>query len=308
MWRQNKMMTKEYFHLCSDGGETPDFITSRKDYIAAMNIVALCAANTDVVVVAFTIEDTHLHLLIYATREECVKFKVMFEKVYTRYAAKREEKGAPFSLEIEIFETGNDEDYVRNIAAYTVIQPTKDGKGILPFDYEWGSGSLYFRSSKIPLLWLCSEGGIVREPIRFGRMTIDKQRETVHSRTLTIPADWLVCDGIVSPTNYVGVARFEGLFRTHNRYRVFLSSSSVKDAEILTRMARERGVMLDDLEARALCGQECKLMFGIRDPRRLGPQNRIVLAQTLRRKHSMTIRQIAKMIRLPESEVTRYVR
>ena len=97
MWRQNKMMTKEYFHLCSDGSETPDFITSRKDYIAAMNIVALCAANTDVVVVAFTLEDTHLHLLIYATREECVKFKVMFEKVYTRYASKREEKD-PSSL------------------------------------------------------------------------------------------------------------------------------------------------------------------------------------------------------------------
>lgn len=211
------MMTgKEYFHLCSDGNLTPDFIISRKDYVAAMNIVALCAANTGAVVVAFTLEDTHLHLFLYGTRDECVNFKKMFEATYCRYAARSRSNNGPFRLTVELYSTGNDEDYIRNIAAYTVIQPTKDGKGIMPFDYTWGSGSLYFRSENIIPVWLCNETGRVSLPIRFGSITLDQKRETIHSRTASIPDNWLICEGLVLPSNYVDVKRFEAIFRTHN--------------------------------------------------------------------------------------------
>lgn len=109
------------------------------------------------------------------------------------------------------------------------------------------------------------------------------------------------------PNNYINVPLFEDIFKSHNRYRVFLSNNSACDAEILKRMAYERGVMLDDLEARDKCAAECKAMYGIKDPRRLDPSRRVALAQLLRRKHRMTIRQVAKLIRLPESEVARYV-
>ena len=301
------MNQKEFFHLCSDGNQSPDFIISNDDFVAAMNIMALCAYNTDVSVVAFTLEDTHLHALLYANRVDCVNYKAMYEATYLRYAARNRDGRTPFCLGIEIYRTDNDEDYVRNIAAYTVIQPTKDRKKVMPFDYLWGSGSLYFRSGRVPLIWLCGEDGKLLEPILFGSLTIDVQREVVHSRSYTIPDNWLVCDGLVLPSNYVDVAMFEKIFGTHNRYRVFLANSRTRDEEILNRMAQERGVMLDDLEARTICGDECKMIYGIRDPRRLDPQRRIALAQVMRRKHRMTLRQIAKLLRLPESEVARYV-
>ena len=302
------MMTgKEYFHLCSDGNRTPDFIISRKDYVAAMNIVALCAANTEAGVVAFTLEDTHIHLFLFGTRKECVRFKDMFEGTYCRYAARNRDGIKPFSLRIEIYETGNEEDYVRKLAAYTVIQPTKDGKHIMPFDYPWGSGSLYFRCNDVPQVWACRDGRMLFEPVRFGSLTKDLQQQAVHSRTHTIPASWLVCDGIILPTNYVDIPRFESIFRSHNSYRVFLAGSRSKEMEILQRMAQERGVMLEDLEARKICSQECKILYGIRDPRKLSGQSRIAFAQTLRKKYRMTIRQIASLVRLPESEVMTYV-
>lgn len=301
------MRQKEFFHLCSDGNQSPDFIIDRKDFVAAMNIMALCAANTDVEVVAFTLEDTHLHILLYASRSECVNFKTMYEATYLRYAARNRNGRNPFRVELEIFETAGDSDYVRNIAAYVVIQPTKDGKGILPFDYEWGSGSLFFRAGKLPLVWLLGDDGAIHKPLRFGCMTVDARRATIHSRKYTIPDNWLVCNEIVLPTNYVNVPLFEDIFKSHNRYRVFLSNNSARDAEILKRMADERGVMLDDLEARDKCAAECKAMYGFRDPRRLEPRHRIDVAQLLRRKYRMTIRQIAKLIRLPESEVARFV-
>ena len=298
---------KEYFHLCSDGSKSPDFILSRKDFIAAMNIVALCAANTGVIVVAFTIEDTHPHFFLYGSREDCVNFKNMFESVYCRYAARTRDSDVPMSLHLEINATDNEEDYVRNIAAYTVIQPTKDGKSVMPFDYLWGSGSLYFRSCNPIPVWCINDMGENTGSIRFEQLTIDKQRETIHSRKYSIPGNWLVCNGIVLPTNYVDVASYEAIFRTHNCYRVFLAGSRKREEEILQKMAWERGIMLDDLQARSVCAQECLALYGIRDPRRLDAQSRMILAQNLRSRHRMTIRQIANLIRLPESEVLRYV-
>ncbi len=78
--------TKSFFHLFADGALSAGFILSIKDYIAVMNIIAVCAANSGATVVAFSIEDTHPHFLLFATREECVRFLEMFESIYRHFA------------------------------------------------------------------------------------------------------------------------------------------------------------------------------------------------------------------------------
>ena len=125
---------------------------------------------------------------------------------------------------------------------------------------------------------------------------------------LTIPDDWLVCNGFILPTNYIDIARFESIYQTHNRYRVFLSSPRKREEEMLRKMAEYRGVTMEDLEARKICGDVCKLLFGTRDPRRLDTTQRVTLAQQLRRQYRMTFRQLATLVRLPEGEIRTYVR
>ena len=125
---------------------------------------------------------------------------------------------------------------------------------------------------------------------------------------LTVPDDWLVCNGFILPTNYIDIARFESIYQTHNRYRVFLSSPRKREEEMLRKMAEYRGVTMEDLEARKLCGDMCKQLFGTRDPRRLDTTKRIMLAQQLRRQYRMTFRQLAMLVRLPEGEIRTYVR
>jgi len=117
----------------------------------------------------------------------------------------------------------------------------------------------------------------------------------------------LVCNGLILPTNYVDVARFESIYGTHNRFRVFLSSPRKREEMILMRMAEQRGVSMEDLEARKVCGDECKILFGTRDPRRLDTRRRLQLAQRLRYRYRLTFRQLATLVRLPETEVRIYV-
>lgn len=306
LWSMTTMNKRHYFHLCSDGSLSRSFILSNKDFISAINIIALCAANTSVSVLAFALEDTHPHFLLYGTFEECFAFKKLFESIYIRYAANTREGGADLILDIEMYPADGDLRQLRTVAAYVIYQPTKDGKQVMPFDYLWGSGSMYFRSGHCILPWLIKENGTLAEPVTFASLTVDEKRAVCHSRKYDFPDSWLVANGIVLPTNYIDVARFENIFQTANCYRVFLAGSSKRDEDIAMETARARGVTLEDAQARMLCSDTCKALFGIRDVRRLSTTDRIDLARKLKRAHNMTARQLASVVRLPEGEIRRF--
>ncbi len=307
MRRETIMDNRHYYHLCADGGKARRFILSREDYVAVMNIVAVCAANTGAIVMAFSLEDTHPHFLLHGTLDDCVSFKSLFESICMRYACGTREGGAGFVLNGELYPVDDDINHLRNVAAYVVIQPTKDGKSVMPYDYLWGSGSLYFRGHYNLPVWSFDDTGTFSPPIRFDSLSIQARREMIHSRKYTLPGNWLVAHGIVLPSSYIDVAGYESIFQTHNCFRVFMSGNKRREEELLQQMSWHIGVCLEDAEARKLCGDLCKEQYGVRDVRRLDVRGRIALAQTLRRRHRLSFRQLSSLVLLPESELRKYV-
>ena len=301
-------MNKEYFHVCANGADSRNFIISEDDYYTAFNYFGVCAANTEVEVVSFSIEDCHPHALLWGTRLECSRYTVLYESLYTHYAAATRNGGADLVLRCELYPIGDDMDYLRNVAVYTIIQPTKDGKSVMPYDYLWGTGSLYFRNGFYTPVWYFDKEGTIRQPVSFISLGAREKRTLLHTRNYMIPDDWLVCNGFILPENYVNIERFESIYITFNRFRVFLSSPKSREEVMLAKMAEERGVMMEDMEARRACGDCCKRMFGTRDPRRLDPRNRLSLAQQLRSQLRLTYRQLATLVRLPETEIRAFVR
>ena len=298
-----------YFHITANGADVRHFITCEAEYYAAFNLIGVCAANCPgVIVVSFSIEDSHPHILAWGTREHCAHFKDCFENLYRHHVAATRKGGADLVLHCELYPIGEDVNYLLNVAVYTIIQPTKDGKPVMYHDYRWGTGSMYFRNSFYTPVWYFDEKGIIQQPERFGDQDAVTKRLLLHSRSLTIPDDWLVCNGFILPSNYIDIHRFERIYGTHNRFRVFLSSPRKREEEMLCLMSEQRGVMLEDMEARKVCGDVCKKMFGTRDPRRLDAPQRISLAQELRRLYRMSFRQLATVVRLPETEIRTYVR
>ena len=175
-----------------------------------MNLFGVCAANSDIRVLAFNIEDEY---------------------------------------------------YLRNVGTYIIIQPTKDGKDILPFDYKWGSACLYFRRGPYVPPWYFDAKGNIMSPRPLSSYTYDRKRAILHSRHAA-PDEWLVCNDILLPSNYIDVGRFESIYATCNRYRVFLSSS----------------------------------------------RQRMTLAVELRKKLGLSFKQLAALVRLPKSEIEKYVK
>lgn len=308
MRREIKAMRQGYFHVCANGADSRNFIICETDYYAAFNLVGVCAANTDVTVVSFSVEDSHPHILLWGYREQCSRFKVLYENLYMHYAAATRVGGADLTLRCELYPIGDDLDYLRNVAVYTIIQPTKDGKSVMPYDYPWGTGSMYFRNGYYTPVWFFDDKGVIQRPVPFASLGVREKRALLHTRSLTVPDEWLVCNGFILPGNYVDVERFESIYVTFNRFRVYLSSPKSREEMMLSKMAEERGVMMEDLEARKVCGDCCWSLFGTRDPRRLDPRDRLAIARQLRRQFRLTYRQIATLVRLPETEVRTFVR
>lgn len=297
---------KTYFHLFANGDDARNFITSEEDFRTAFNHIGVCAFVTGVTVVSFSIEDSHPHVLLWCEECECINFRDLYQSMSLRSIIQRRGSKEGVNLIIE-YDKVADESYLMNVAVYTIIQPTKDGKAVLPFDYLYGSGALYFRTKNAMLPWQINEDGQTLAPCKFGTLNYREQK-LICSSTYRIPDEWLVCNGFILPTNYVDIKRFENIYKTHNCYRVFLGHNKKQDEAILLRMANARGINIEDIEARKLCLEECKNLYNKKSTRTLDTTERIKLAMTLRRKYQLSGRQLSLLIKIPELELNKYLK
>lgn len=302
----NIMKEQTYFHMFANGADARDFILSESDFLFAFNLVGICAANTGTSVVAFSIEDTHPHILLFGFEEECVRFKQMYERTVVHHVTQSRGTVDRVIFRCDLYPVTN-QDYLRNVAVYCIVQPTKDGKEIMPYDYLWGTGSMYFRPQNHIPIWQLESDGSPGTPVPFSSFSAREKLLLLKSRR-TVPDDWLFCNGCLLPSNYVDVERFEGIFGTPNCFRVFLGNSSRKDESVKLKMAKVRGVSMSDMEARAIAADVCFSLFGKRSARWIGANDRIRLAVELRRSYQMSVRQIATLVRLPEEEVRKYIK
>lgn len=295
-----------YFHLFANGNDSQNFIISRDDCFAAFNRVGVCAYNSGATVLCFSIEETHLHALLFGPPENCLRFKSKYEVSSKRYIAgtRGDLDGVNFHCELYPIK---DRKYLMNTGTYVAVQPTKDGKQVMPFDYLWGSAPLYFRSKNVIPVWMVSDDGTISQPVKVSDLTARQKHALLATKQSSVPDDWLTCNGFLLPSNYVDVKGFENIYQTANCYRTFLSAGRNNESEIIERMASVRGITMDYVDAQKLCSDMCAAMFGKRDARSLNPPSRLKLAIELRKVHSLSRNQIAALVRLPQSEIEKFV-
>ncbi len=307
MENSENSLVKGYYHICSPGNEGRNFIKSTNDLFAAFNLIGVCAAESmdDVFILSFSIEDTHPHILAYGTKRSCEQLARNYERRYLRHVVSTRGDSDGVSVELEAIPV-TDIDYQMSVGAYTIIQPTKDGKRVMPYDYRFGTGSMYFRSPYHIPIWFVSDIGEVCQPQRIGNLSKKQRNKLLFCKNETVPDNWLVCNGFLLPSNYIHVDLFEAIYKTHNCFRAFCSMSNKQIQELLARIAEYRGITLEDFEARNLCDRYCREMFGTADVRKLNSRQRLTLAQTLRRQHRISFRQLSTIVRLPVIEIKSY--
>lgn len=299
-------MENKYYHVFANGDEAKNLITSESDFFAAFNLIGVCAAHSNAKVVSFSIEDSHPHILLFGQKTDCTAFMHKYEKLLMRHIIVSRKSSDGVVLKCDIYPVNN-EDYLKTVAVYTIIQPTKDGKNIMPFDYPWGTGSLYFRPAWMNPVWQMYPDGKSELPVPAGSIPIKRLQNMMHSK-FSIPDDWLICKGFLLPTNYVDIGLFEQIFITANCYRVFLGNSSRKNDTVLDKMLKVHGISLEDFDARKLSEDVCMSMFGKKTARWITPEQRLMLARELYRNHHLSIRQTSTFSRIPAEELKKYIK
>lgn len=296
-----------FFHMFANGNDSRNFIISESDFYAAFNLVGVCAANTNAKVVSFSIEETHPHVLLYGAESDCTEFKTMYERSVIQHILSTRGSLDNVRFNCELYAvTGND--YLKNVAVYTIVQPTKDGKKIMPYDYLWGTASMYFRDKRHIPIWQVNYDGTVSDPVPMGTLSCRQRRLLTASRK-TVPGNWLTCNGFILPSNYIDVERFEAVYATPNCFRVFMGNSKRHDEEtVISKMLKVQGIDLEDLEARRISEEVCYSLFEKRTARWLDNDQRLKLAIELRRRYKLSVRQTAILARLPEKEIRAHLK
>ena len=295
-----------YYHLLADGRLTRRFIISDTDYYAAFNILGVCAAQSGFTILSFSLEETHPHILGFGEMETCLRFKELYEITYFRHIVTSRGSADGVKFKIDIIEITN-ADHLKNVGTYIISQATKDGKDVMPYDYPWGTGSMYFRDGRHNSIWCFDSKGCYCEPFPIGRLSARSQALLLHTKR-RVPQTWQISNGFLLPDNYIDVAHYEHIYRTHNCYRSFMSSGKNRDNEILNEIAKVRGVMLEDREAKSVCQKTSIDIFRTENILKLSGEQRLILAQKLRKNHNISIRQLSDLVKLPESELFTYVK
>ena len=69
-----KIYIKNCWHFSTDGNAVDHIFYDDDDFIAGMNRVYIVVKGYNVVILAFSLMDTHVHFVLYGTFEECNRF------------------------------------------------------------------------------------------------------------------------------------------------------------------------------------------------------------------------------------------
>ena len=286
---------KNCWHFSTDGNAVDSMFDCNDDFMAGMNRIFVVLQYYDVIILAFSLMDTHVHFVLYGTFDECNRFMHDYIKRTSMHIA--QSHGDRHKLEnVPIHNQKVDNDsYLKTVICYTVRNAPVGGIPFLGGDYPWSSGPLYFRRS-----------GYWSSPRWLGESspqgtTAREYRSTMKTRAKTPGAEIPMIDGLVFPGEYVAYEIVEQLFRTTKAYLFFMSHS--RESDVDSRGGTISRLSIPMQEMRQHRNELCREMFGTPGVRQLDSAQRVRLARALRSRYNSSLKQVARLSGLVYDEI-----
>ena len=199
-----------YWHIYSDGKRADIPFLTDEDKIFARNSVAICAFQNGVSVLVVTINETHLHVLIYTLKEErALRFRDRLRYRIIKYHKTNghaDRIGEGLFLACDPIPT---KQKVKQKFMY-VFRNCLDFFPRLPGDYPWGSGNIYFARPE------------VERGRRLDYYSFREQIRILHTNTI-LPQDWKIDErGSITPASFVDYQHVERMFSSARAFIAFL--------------------------------------------------------------------------------------
>ena len=290
---------KNCWHFSTDGNAVDAMFEGEEDFIAGMNRIYVTVRGYQVIILAFSLMDTHVHFILYGTFDECNRFMHDYIRRTSRHIAIRHgenNKLADVPLNHQVVDT---DFYLKIVICYTIKNAPVGGIPFLAGDYPWSSGPLYFRH---PGYWSSPTWmkEMPKDTATFAGQTIQRQRKTLHTRETpeeTVP----MIGELVFPGAYVAYELVEHIFKTCKSFTYFFSIT--KEDDVDARGGQLSRLSIPMQEMRQHKNELCRELFGVNSIKTLSVQQRIRLARALRSRYNSSLKQIARLTGLVYEEV-----
>ena len=136
---------KNCWHFSTDGNAVDAMFYDDEDFIAGMNRIYVVVRGYHVVILAFSLMDTHLHFILYGTFEECNRFMHEYVRrtswyISVTHGESHKLDGVPIN-----YQPVDTDSYLKTVICYTVKNAPVGGIMFNALDYPWSSGPLYFK-------------------------------------------------------------------------------------------------------------------------------------------------------------------
>lgn len=300
------------WHFSTDGDGVDLLFHSENDFKAAMNRIAVASLRFEIAILSFCLMDNHVHFVLWGTFDACDQFVRQFIRLTSHYISVHYSIRS-FAEGIQVgYESIESEQYLKDAICYDLRNPTVAGARYSFYDYPWSSGSMLFRTKDrwtSPLWSFFLDKACPKEVLAYFsvkkvcQMTRREYHEFFHTWN-PVPGQWILMDGVVLPDNYMPVSVIEQLFRSHKGFLFFCGRGQEK---IIDGQVTRNQICLPDQELRLKRNQVSLELFGTDKIRALSARQRLELGQELRRRFYPSLKQIARMIRLPYHEVKKHL-
>ena len=286
------------WHFSTDGNAVDVLFRDEEDFIDGMNRVYIVLQGYHVVILAFSLMDTHVHFVLYGPFDECNRFMHDYVKRTSRAISIRHGDRNKLDHVPINWQAVDTDRYLKTVICYVIKNAPVGGIPYLAMDYPWSSGPLYFRR---PGTWStpawCSES-LPQESSR--PLGTHAKREFFKTRS-AYGSDVRLLGRLVFPGEYVAYEIVEQLYKTCKSFNYFLCISKEDDVE-------SRGGTLSHLsipmqEMRQHKGELCRELFGVNSIKGLDTGGRLRLARALKSRYNSSIKQIARLCGLVYEEV-----
>ena len=271
-----KYMEKGYYHVYSFGEDTPKLLTSQREFVVALNLLAYCSLIFDCKILAFAFMNSHFHLVLYGTEEECRLLGTKLMKMILHRINRG--RNNPYAIS----ETDT---------AYDLRNPIEAGFRYDPRYYKWCSAVLYF----VPEEDL--ERGGQKRIGEFSRRT----RIAIVGAHYEYPDEWTVDEeGLIHPRHYVDYKGVESIFGSIKAFIAFMYIKKDRVFELNKICSRINFQALSDEELAIQADRMSERIYG-RVSRNIDIANRIELARKLKVLKGTGVKQLARVLEIEPS-------
>lgn len=259
-------MRRGYYHVCSEGLDKAMIFTNSEEFVAGMNYVAICSCRFEVSILCFCLMSNHFHFILNGSHEECWRFGCEYKRMCAMLMRRSQDIGNGMNnVEVQIKQIA-DKKYLENAVAYVLRNPLMAGFRLMPDQYPWGSGDMYFRSSRIP------------QGRRADSFRVRELEKTTRSN-YRIPGNFVIdSNGMISPLCYIDYKSVEAEFE------VFLGIADSYNPDIEELRLSVKELILEE--------------FGVKAVSQLSMEQKIRLCGLMHRNFRASRKQIALITRL----------